>query len=83
MAADAKQLLAQALTLPSDSRAALAADLIESLDDGDPPDEVEAAWAEEIRERLAQVDAGEVKTIPWSEARRRILAAAGVSDETR
>ncbi len=82
MAADAKQLLAEALRLPSRSRAALAADLIESLDDGEPTDEVDAAWAEEIRERLAQVDSGAVETIPWSEARRRILAAAGVRDET-
>jgi len=38
------------------------------------PEDVEAAWSEEIQRRLAEVDAGEVKTIPWSEARRRIFA---------
>jgi hypothetical protein len=38
--------------------------------------DVEAAWSEEIRQRLADVDAGVVTPIPWPEARRRILAAA-------
>ena len=39
-------------------------------------DDVEAAWSEEIRQRLADVDAGVVAPIPWPEARRRIFAAA-------
>jgi hypothetical protein len=38
--------------------------------------DVEAAWGEEIRQRLADVDAGVVTPIPWPEARRRIFAAA-------
>lgn len=59
------------------SAAALAAELIHSLDEPEEPaEEVETAWAEEIRQRLADVDAGVVTPSPWPEARRRILAAA-------
>jgi putative addiction module component (TIGR02574 family) len=70
-----KRLLEEALTLPAEERAALAGALIESLDAAVDED-VEAAWSEEIRRRLERVDAGLAKTVPWSEARRRILAAA-------
>jgi hypothetical protein len=41
--------------------------LIQSLETEIDPD-VEAAWSDEIRTRLARVDAGLAKTIPWSEA---------------
>ena len=37
----------------------------------------EAAWSAEIHARLTRVDAGQATTIPWSEARQRIHAAAG------
>ena len=73
---DAKQLLAEALRLSAEERAALAGELIQSLDRDVDPD-AEAAWSEEIRARLERLDAGTAKTIPWSEARRRIHAAAG------
>lgn len=73
---DSKQLLVEALRLPDEERAALAGELIQSLDAEVDPD-AEAAWSTEIRARLDRVDAGKVTTIPWSEARRRIHAAAG------
>jgi putative addiction module component (TIGR02574 family) len=73
---DAKLLLAEALRLPDEERAALAGELIQSLDTEIDAD-AEAAWSVEIRERLDRLDAGNAKTIPWSEARRRIHAAAG------
>jgi putative addiction module component (TIGR02574 family) len=73
---DAKKLLAEALRLSEEERAALAGELIQSLDHDVDPD-AEAAWSEEIRARLERVDAGIAETIPWSEARRRIHAAAG------
>lgn len=73
---DAKQLLAEALRLSDEERAALAGELIQSLDREVDAD-AEAAWSEEIRARLDRLDAGTAKTIPWSEARRRIHAAAG------
>jgi putative addiction module component (TIGR02574 family) len=74
---DAENVLVAALRLPAEARAAVAAELIESLDDpGQADEDVEAVWSEEIRQRLADVDAGVVTPIPWSEARRRIFAAA-------
>ena len=73
---DAKQLLAEALRLSDEERAALAGELIQSLDRDVDPD-AEAAWSEEIRARLERLDAGTGTTISWSEARRRIHAAAG------
>lgn len=73
---DARQLLAEALRLSDEERAALAGELIQSLDSEVDAD-AEAAWSDEIRVRLERVDAGTAKTLPWSEARRRIHAAAG------
>jgi hypothetical protein len=72
---DRSQLLAEALRLSEEERAA-AGELIESLETEVDAD-AEAAWAAEIRARLERVDAGSARTIPWSEARRRIHAAAG------
>jgi putative addiction module component (TIGR02574 family) len=73
---DSKQLLVEALRLPEEERAALAGELLDSLDsDVDP--EAEAAWAAEIRARVSDVESGRARTVPWSEARRRIHAAAG------
>ncbi|MBI4477747.1 MAG: addiction module protein [Acidobacteria bacterium] len=73
---DSRQLLTEALRLSPEERASLAGELIQSLDTEVDPD-AEAAWSVEIRARLGRVDAGIAKTIPWSEARRRIHAAAG------
>lgn len=73
---NAKQLLAEALQLSPEERAALAGELIHSLDEQIDTD-AEAAWSVEIRRRLERLDAGIAKTVPWSEARRRILSAAG------
>jgi putative addiction module component (TIGR02574 family) len=71
-----RELLREALRLPPTARAALAAELIESLDEAEADDEAEAAWAGEIRKRLDEVDAGRVAPVPWEQARQRILAAA-------
>ena len=73
---DSKQLLAEALQLPSEQRAALAGELIQSPD-LQIDEDAEAAWSTEIRRRLDRLASGAAKTVPWSEARRRILAAAG------
>jgi putative addiction module component (TIGR02574 family) len=78
---DARQLLTEALRLSDEERAALAGELIQSLEKEVDTD-AEAAWAAEIRARLERVDAGAAKAIPWSEARRRIHAAAGRGPRT-
>jgi putative addiction module component (TIGR02574 family) len=73
---DSKQLLVEALRLSEEERAALAGELLDSLDGEVDPD-AEAAWAAEIRARVNQIESGEAKTVSWAEARRRIHAAAG------
>jgi hypothetical protein len=76
-----KRVFDEALRLPAEARAALAAELIATLDEETDPD-AEALWSEEIRKRLDEVDSREVRPIPWAEARRRILAAAGRDPNT-
>jgi putative addiction module component (TIGR02574 family) len=74
MSPEVSELLKKALALPPEARAALAGSLLESLDD-EPADEgVEAAWSEEIKRRIEELDSGKVKPIPWEEARRQIAA---------
>jgi putative addiction module component (TIGR02574 family) len=68
-----QKVLEEALTLPPEERADLAATLIDSLDERED-EAVEEAWAREIQQRMREVESGAVKTIPWSEARKRILA---------
>src|SRR4026207_1941276 len=36
------------------------------------PEEIEAAWALEIKRRIEDLDSGRVKAIPWDEAIRQI-----------
>jgi putative addiction module component (TIGR02574 family) len=72
MTPDPGKLLQEALKLSPDARAALAASLLESLDQAVDED-AEAAWATEITKRINELDSGAVTPIPWSEARRRIL----------
>jgi putative addiction module component (TIGR02574 family) len=66
------KLLEEALKLSAEARAALAASLLESLDEGVDED-AEAAWATEIAKRVHELDSGAVTPVPWPEARRRIL----------
>ena len=70
------ELLAEALQLSPEARAALAGELIASLDSHVDAD-VEAAWSAEIGRRVQRLDAGLAKTVSWAESRRRIFAAAG------
>jgi len=67
---EAGELLKHALTLSEKERAELASSLIDSLDSAIDPD-AEQAWQEEIARRLASLEDGTVKTIPWEEVRRK------------
>jgi len=71
MKQEPNDLLKEALKLPPEARAALAASLLDSLDQ-EVDEDAEAAWHAEIDRRLRELDSGTVKPIPWSEARRRI-----------
>jgi putative addiction module component (TIGR02574 family) len=73
MSTSLRDIEAAALELPEEERAQLAQRLYASLD-RDP--DIEAAWAAEIRRRVADLEAGLVETIPaeqvLAEARRRL-----------
>ena len=71
----AQALLREALALPTDERADVAAELLASLDDCETdPADIEAAWAAEIEKRARRVLAGESAAIPWEDVRRRAEA---------
>jgi Putative addiction module component. len=53
----------QVLELPLDERAKMAAELLESLNEAE--EGVEAAWASEIRSRVAAARAGEIESTDW------------------
>lgn len=75
MLRDPSSLLDEALQLPADARARLAADLLRSLDqDEEPLDEAEydRIWGEVIERRLREIETGVAKPVAWAEARRRI-----------
>ena len=76
MTQEANELLKKALTLPAEDRAALAGSLIESLDTSVDAS-AEAAWSEEITQRIQDIDSGKAKTVPWEEVRRRISMKLG------
>lgn len=69
------ELEEQAMELSLPDRARLIRLLIASLDSADE-DDVEAAWAEEVRRRLAEYQSGQVKAVPGEQAmanaRRRL-----------
>ncbi len=72
MTPEVSKLLEQALSLSVEEQEALADSLISSL--GDKVEAgVLAAWDEEIKKRIAELDSGEAKTVPWSEVRQRNL----------
>lgn len=66
-------VLREALALPADERAQVAADLLASLDEEDEPGgEVTSSWAVEIERRARQVVDGQSSGEDWDVARDRI-----------
>jgi len=74
MATTVERLAEQALKLPSESRARLADLLVESLD-ADALGRVDRLWTAEAKRRRDEVRAGQVKTIPGDQARRKVRNA--------
>lgn len=70
-----KEVFDEAAQLPERDRATLAGLLIEGLDPVSESD-VEAAWSEEIKRRVAEIDAGAVELIPWEEVRSELFGQA-------
>jgi putative addiction module component (TIGR02574 family) len=73
MGREAAKLLAEALKLPAEDRAAVAGQLLRSLDE-QVDEDAEGAWIDEIGRRVAQLDSGTVEAVPWSQARDRIAS---------
>jgi putative addiction module component (TIGR02574 family) len=70
----ADELSRKARALPPEERVRLAEELLATVQEVDP--EVEAAWDEEIKRRIAEIDSGKAKLIPaeevFAEVRRLI-----------
>jgi len=70
MTAAAKQIFEAALELEPGERERLAEALWQSVEDhGD----VEAAWAGEVKQRIAAADGDQIDSTPWDEARDELL----------
>ena len=70
MTRGALDLLNEALELPLDERAKIAAELLDSLQEAEP--EVEEAWANEIRKRVSAARAGELASTDWRTVLERV-----------
>lgn len=74
MSNDAETVLREALDLPLDERAQIAAELAASLeeDPADDPEVVRLAWAAELSRRAAQALADDGRGEPWPAVRERV-----------
>jgi putative addiction module component (TIGR02574 family) len=73
MTPQVSKLLEQALSLSVEEQEALADSLISNLG-GKVDEAVLAAWDDEIKKRITELDSGQAKTIPWDKVRNRNLA---------
>jgi putative addiction module component (TIGR02574 family) len=73
MKSKGNRLLAQAVAFPEASRAKLAGRLLDSLDAEEAEPALDEAWAQEVARRVRALEAGAVKTAPWSQVRRNLL----------
>ncbi len=74
-----EQIAAEALALPTESRALLADRLVESLDPADDP-AIAQIWTAEAIRRREDVRRGRVQPVSAEEALARVRSAAGRSD---
>ncbi|HEX5008950.1 MAG TPA: addiction module protein [Planctomycetota bacterium] len=65
------EVLAEALRLDLKARAELASELLASLEWPPDPD-AEAAWDDEIRRRVAAIEAGTAELEPWDAVKVRV-----------
>ncbi len=71
MNARVDHVLEDLLRLPAEERSAVAAALIDSLETDQEPSIAEA-WRTELIQRRADLRAGVVRAVPWSDARARL-----------
>jgi putative addiction module component (TIGR02574 family) len=72
----AQHVLDEALKLSPEERAALAHDLLASLD-GEPDEDVDAAWAAEAERRARKLLSGEDPGHAWDDVCARLMAEFG------
>jgi putative addiction module component (TIGR02574 family) len=68
------EVLEKALALSTEDRGLIIDRLIESLDNEPAEEGVEAAWSEEIKRRVEDIESGRVEMIPGEEVQRRLSA---------
>jgi putative addiction module component (TIGR02574 family) len=69
---DTDQLFHSVLALPRKDRVTLLAILEDSLAEDESTDDVQEAWAAEIRRRIESTDHGDVQLISHEEVQRRL-----------
>jgi putative addiction module component (TIGR02574 family) len=75
MASTLKDLYERAMSLTDQDSVELVGLLLETLDI-EQETGVEVAWLEEIERRVADLDSGTVKPVPWPEVRARVFDAS-------
>ena len=67
---------AEALQLPLEERGRLAGRLLQSLEPEpqDTPENISAAWEQEIARRIEEMDAGRTESIPYEQVRAELRA---------
>ena len=78
----ADRLKREALALSIDERAALAKDLLLSLDEGAEAG-AEAAWVEELDRRAQAIASGTAILVDWTDVEKRISARLKARREAR
>lgn len=71
---DAKRVIDEALRLPAEIRAALAGELLASLDEVEVEADRGSAWSAELQDRIAAYERGEVAALAADEALAQIRA---------
>lgn len=67
-----QSVLDAAMELPEDERAELAAVLVDSIGDGRPEAELDAAWLAEAKRRLEEVRGGHATLVSTSEVEQEL-----------
>jgi putative addiction module component (TIGR02574 family) len=72
MGAKAEDLMDEVMALPEDDRRQFALTLLGKL--AIDPSVLEA-WYDEAERRWAEIESGEVETVPWEDVRERVFGA--------
>jgi hypothetical protein len=77
MTSRARKILEEALALPKEERLLIAIELQESVEAADSSEEIEAAWHEEIVQRVQSIEDGTAVLVDGKKSSRRIRAKYG------